>query len=215
MDHSGASTSALSQEKVGRDSKVALTLAMASTGRTDKRQVADLHKDKISEIYPSPSPFVVCKSKLLAADSESLETEETPAVVSEPYIAFPGRFIYTQRLKGANVDDKYYWLALEQKAYIGQPAVSNAAVRAVVEEQGLDRKVIVFKYKKKKSYRRTIGHRQIPHCTKLTWITITSVTGHQDFPAETMPDRSSCISPCMASSGEFGLTVTCSLRNPR
>lgn len=40
--------------------------------------------DKISEIYPSPSPFVVCKSKLLAADSESLETEETPAVVSEP-----------------------------------------------------------------------------------------------------------------------------------
>ena len=27
--------------------------------------------------------------------------------------------------------------------------------------QGLDPKVIVFKYKKKKKYRRTIGHRQV------------------------------------------------------
>ncbi|CAL9043990.1 unnamed protein product [Musa banksii] len=197
---------------------------MASTGRTDKRQVADLHKDKISEIYPSPSPFLVCKSKLLADDSESL--------VPEPYIVFPGRFIYTQRLKGANVDDKVtdyskqstIWLALEQKAYENQllmthyglnplwaaSPVSNAAVHAV----GLDRKVIVFKYKKKKkNHRRTIDHRQIPHCTKITRITITGITRHQDFPAETMPETSPA--PCMASSGEFGLTVTCSLRNPR
>ncbi|URE04412.1 50S ribosomal protein L21, partial [Musa troglodytarum] len=84
---------------------------------------------------PSPSPLVACKWKPLAADSESLETEETPVVVPEPveeqlaastaaeaakgedvfavvmvgsrqYIVFRGRFIYTQRLKGANVDDK-------------------------------------------------------------------------------------------------------------
>ncbi|CAL9175641.1 unnamed protein product [Musa hybrid cultivar] len=178
---------------------------MASTGRTDKRQVADLHKDKISEIYPSPSPFLVCKSKLLADDSESL--------VPEPYIVFPGRFIYTQRLKGANVDDKVTGLFIGDWVWVASP-VSNAAVHAVVEEQGLDRKVIVFKYKKKKkNHRRTIDHRQIPHCTKITRITITGITRHQDFPAETMPETSPA--PCMASSGEFGLTVTCSLRNPR
>ncbi|CAL9159203.1 unnamed protein product [Musa hybrid cultivar] len=193
---------------------------MASTGRTDKRQVADLHKDKISEIYPSPSPFVVCKSKL--GDTSGCAGARRRAVGSRQYIVFPGRFIYTQRLKGANVDDKVtdyskqstIWLALEQKAYTGQPAVTNAAVHAVVEEQGLDRKVIVFEYKKKKkNHRRTIDHRQIPHCTKITRITITGITRHQGFPAETMPETSPA--PCMASSGEFGLTVTCSLRNPR
>lgn len=30
--------------------------------------------------------------------------------------------------------------------------------------QGLDQKVIVFKYKKKKKYRRNIGHRQVTSC---------------------------------------------------
>ncbi|RVW30622.1 50S ribosomal protein L21, chloroplastic [Vitis vinifera] len=44
--------------------------------------------------------------------------------------------------------------------YIGKPVVPNAAVHAVVEEQGLNPKVMVFKYKKKKNYRRNIGHRQ-------------------------------------------------------
>ncbi|CAL9091928.1 unnamed protein product [Musa textilis] len=193
---------------------------MASTGRTDKRQVADLHKyfkdpsvppafSLASELSsfsttvlslraPSPSPLVACKWKPLAADSESLETEETPVVVPEPYIVFRGRFIYTQRLKGANVDDKVRGIFIgdlllvgtRTKAYIGQPAVTNAAVHAVFEEQGLDCKVIVFKYKKKKNYHHTIGHRQIPHCTTIAWITITGITGHQDFPAETMPETS-------------------------
>nr|CAD1842290.1 unnamed protein product [Ananas comosus var. bracteatus] len=99
-----------------------------------------------------------------------------------------GRYIYTQRLKGANVNDKIILnkvllVGTRTKAYIGQPVVTNAAVHAVVEEQGLDPKVIIFKYKKKKNYRRTIGHRQ-PN----TRIKITGITGYQDFPAETMPE---------------------------
>ena len=43
---------------------------------------------------------------------------------------------------------------------IGSPYVSGAAVRGVVEEHGRDRKVTVFKYKRRKNYARKKGHRQ-------------------------------------------------------
>jgi large subunit ribosomal protein L21 len=43
---------------------------------------------------------------------------------------------------------------------IGTPRVAGASVLATVLEQGRDRKVRVFKYKKRKHYRRTRGHRQ-------------------------------------------------------
>ncbi|KAL0314193.1 UNVERIFIED_CONTAM: 50S ribosomal protein L21, chloroplastic [Sesamum angustifolium] len=90
-----------------------------------------------------------------AVETTEPKREEVFAVVmvgSRQYIVFPGRFIYTQRLKGANVNDKT-----------------------------LDKKVIVFKYKKKKNYRRNIGHRQ-----PITRIRITSITGYQDSPAVTL-----------------------------
>ena len=38
--------------------------------------------------------------------------------------------------------------------------VENASVAATVMEQGRGKKVIVYKYKSKKDYHRTIGHRQ-------------------------------------------------------
>jgi large subunit ribosomal protein L21 len=43
---------------------------------------------------------------------------------------------------------------------IGQPYVKGVTVKAVVEEHGRDKKILVFKYKKRKNYRRTRGHRQ-------------------------------------------------------
>ncbi len=43
---------------------------------------------------------------------------------------------------------------------IGTPCVSKAKVKARVLEQGKDKKIIVLKYKPKKRYRKTYGHRQ-------------------------------------------------------
>ncbi|MDR0707128.1 MAG: 50S ribosomal protein L21 [Treponema sp.] len=43
---------------------------------------------------------------------------------------------------------------------VGDPYVRGACVSAVVESHGRDKKIIVFKYKPKKDYRRTKGHRQ-------------------------------------------------------
>jgi len=43
---------------------------------------------------------------------------------------------------------------------VGGPRVEGASVVGTVVEQGRDAKVRVFKYKKRKHYRRTRGHRQ-------------------------------------------------------
>jgi len=43
---------------------------------------------------------------------------------------------------------------------IGNPYVEGATVEATVEKQGKHRKIIVFKRKPKKKYRRKKGHRQ-------------------------------------------------------
>lgn len=47
-----------------------------------------------------------------------------------------------------------------EQTYIGKPLVEGATVTGTVEGEGLGEKVIVFKYKAKKQYRRTRGHRQ-------------------------------------------------------
>jgi large subunit ribosomal protein L21 len=48
----------------------------------------------------------------------------------------------------------------DDKTFIGQPRVEGASVTGTLESQEKDDKVLVFKIKKKKQYRRTRGHRQ-------------------------------------------------------
>lgn len=46
------------------------------------------------------------------------------------------------------------------EAQVGSPLLKAASVTGTVLEQGRDHKIRVFKYKKRKHYRRTRGHRQ-------------------------------------------------------
>jgi len=43
---------------------------------------------------------------------------------------------------------------------IGAPVVSGATVEGTVVQQGKEKKIVVFKYKPKKDYRKKQGHRQ-------------------------------------------------------
>jgi large subunit ribosomal protein L21 len=43
---------------------------------------------------------------------------------------------------------------------IGQPAVDGVTVHGQIVDQGKSKKIIVFKYKRRKRYRRKQGHRQ-------------------------------------------------------
>lgn len=54
---------------------------------------------------------------------------------------------------------------------IGKPKVAGVKVEAEVIEQGLGKKIIIFKYKRRKSYRRKQGHRQPFTSLKITAIT--------------------------------------------
>lgn len=56
--------------------------------------------------------------------------------------------------------DKVLLIEDEGKTLIGTPFVENALVRAEVIENFKDKKVLVFKKKRRKQYRRTRGHRQ-------------------------------------------------------
>lgn len=63
--------------------------------------------------------------------------------------------------KGKTVDiDTVLLVSDGDKVSVGTPYVAGAKVTAVVEDTFKDDKVIVLKYKSKKDYRRTIGHRQ-------------------------------------------------------
>jgi large subunit ribosomal protein L21 len=46
------------------------------------------------------------------------------------------------------------------KVSIGNPYLAGVSVKAVVEEHGKDKKVVIGKFRKKKNYRRKAGHRQ-------------------------------------------------------
>ncbi len=43
---------------------------------------------------------------------------------------------------------------------IGSPYVESARIAATVKEHGRERKILVFKKKRRKGYKKTIGHRQ-------------------------------------------------------
>jgi large subunit ribosomal protein L21 len=56
--------------------------------------------------------------------------------------------------------DQILMVADGENVSIGQPLVENATVNGRIMEQGRSKKIIVFKYKRRKRYRRKQGHRQ-------------------------------------------------------
>ena len=53
---------------------------------------------------------------------------------------------------------------------IGTPYLTNASVEATVLEEGKDKKIEVIKFKRRKNYRRTFGHRQCYTLVEITGI---------------------------------------------
>ncbi len=75
-----------------------------------------------------------------------------------------GDVVRVERLEGAvgstvTLEDVLL-LGGEGEPRVGSPRLEGAAVVGTVVEQDRDAKIRVFKYKKRKHYRRTRGHRQ-------------------------------------------------------
>ena len=75
-----------------------------------------------------------------------------------------GEAIYIEKLpenEGNVVEfDEVLLVSNDSGVVVGNPTVAGAKVTGKVEKHGKGKKIIVYKYKSKKNYRRKQGHRQ-------------------------------------------------------
>jgi len=80
------------------------------------------------------------------------------------YRVMPGDSIEVETLPGdvgTEVEiGRVVALVSDQNSVLAGPEVASAKVKATIAAQGRGAKKIVFKFKRKKQYKRTIGHRQ-------------------------------------------------------
>ena len=79
------------------------------------------------------------------------------------YRVAPGESIQVETLPGdvgAAIEFDKVLAIMDGDAVKAGPAVQGARVRGTIEAHGRGAKDLVFKFKRKKQYKRTIGHRQ-------------------------------------------------------
>jgi large subunit ribosomal protein L21 len=75
----------------------------------------------------------------------------------------PGDVIRVETIAGepgSTIEFNHVFAVRKEKLTVGSPLVENAKVTATLVRNARAPKVRVLKYKRKKQYRRTIGHRQ-------------------------------------------------------
>ena len=91
------------------------------------------------------------------------------------YRVKPDDVIRIERIAGAAGDevafDSVLMLSAEGNTTVGAPLVVGAKVVGTLVEQARDKKIIVFKKKRRKNYRRRNGHRQELSIVRITDIT--------------------------------------------
>lgn len=79
------------------------------------------------------------------------------------YRVEPGQLLRVEKLEGevgAQVSFEVLAVGGEGGLKVGDPVVGGASVKATIHEHGRGKKIHVFKYKRRKNYRRSQGHRQ-------------------------------------------------------
>ena len=88
------------------------------------------------------------------------------------YRAAVGDILYVEKLSAEPEQEVVFNEVLLVGDKVGTPYVEGAKVTAVVEKHGRGKKIIIFKMKPKKNYRKKQGHRQA-----YTKIKITNIEG--------------------------------------
>lgn len=88
-------------------------------------------------------------------EGDVLKVEKLPGEVGDP-VTFDNVLLYSDG----------------ETMQIGTPDLENATVSGHVVEQGKARKIIVFKFKRRKRYRRKQGHRQPFTAVKIESISV-------------------------------------------
>ena len=82
------------------------------------------------------------------------------------YYVSEGDVIYVEKLPNDAGSEVEFTEVLYVDGKTGSPTVKGAKVIGTIEKHGKQKKIVVFKYRPKKKYRKTQGHRQ-PY-TKVT-----------------------------------------------
>jgi large subunit ribosomal protein L21 len=81
------------------------------------------------------------------------------------YRVSPGDVLRVERLPGEQGDqvvlDQVLMVGDGDDLKVGQPLVADASVKGQILSQGKAKKILVYKKKRRKNYRRTQGHRQL------------------------------------------------------
>src|SRR5579859_738995 len=109
----------------------------------------------------SGGPIGGCRAGARRRDTRMYAVIETGG---KQYRVSPGQTVEVELLPaepGATVElDRVLLVSADDKTLIGQPTIPGGKVVATIAREGRGEKIIVFKYKSKKRYRRTQGHRQ-------------------------------------------------------
>lgn len=76
------------------------------------------------------------------------------------YYVTEGDTVYVEKLPNEAGSEVTFTDVLFANGKYGNPNVPNAKVVCTVEKHGKQKKIVVFKFKPKKKYRNTQGHRQ-------------------------------------------------------
>jgi len=92
------------------------------------------------------------------------------------YRVHPGDVVRLERLDGRPGDeltlDRVLMVSDEDDLKVGRPLVEGASVSGTIVEQHRAKKIIVFKYKRRKKYRLKQGHRQHYTAVKIQAINV-------------------------------------------
>lgn len=80
------------------------------------------------------------------------------------YRAEPGAVVKLEKLPGEVGSEvslaEVMLVADEDQVRVGQPVLEEVSIRGRIVEQGRHRKIVIFKHKRRKDYRKKQGHRQ-------------------------------------------------------
>ena len=92
------------------------------------------------------------------------------------YKAEKGDILQVEKLEGEAGDQVEFSRVLlikdDKELKVGNPFLEGAKVIGRIRRQGRGRKIIVFKYRRRKNYRRKQGHRQY-----YTWVEVEDIVG--------------------------------------
>lgn len=154
------------EEEDGNETSPKLVTQCGKSEAEKVNEAASIGYKVIGPLTPSENPFKPYEPLFAVVQ-----------IGSHQFKVSNGDSIFTERLKYCQVNDKLIlskvlMLGSRSETIIGRPILPDAAVHAIVEEHALDAKVIIFKKKRRKNYRRTKGHRQ-----ELTKLRITAIQG--------------------------------------